>query len=362
MRQYQIVVLPGDGIGPEITAAAIEILQEVQKISGGFELIFDYHEAGAGYYLKTGRAISEATLEAIGRAEATLKGPVGLPNVRKPDGTEAGLLGGVLRVGFDLYANIRPISLFPNVPAPLAGTGPGDIDYIILRENTQGLYLSRGVGLVTEDAATDTLLLTRRGCERICRLAFELARDKKNGAPEDGRRRVTLIDKSNVLRSFAFFREIFLEVAAQHPDLEAEGMYVDAGAAALVARPGHFHVIVTENLFGDILSDLGAATVGGLGLCPGANIGDRTAYFEPIHGSAPDIAGKGLANPVSQIRAAAMMLDYLGEKAAAALIEAAVLEAFSRKRIRINPGGSIPGGPPEVVKAVRDILPGRTSF
>jgi len=355
-KTYRIVVLPGDGIGPEIVDAALDVLEAVQELTGGFALVYEYHPAGAGCYRDTGEAISQQAIEAFRTADATLKGPVGLPDVRKPDGTEAGLLGGILRVGFDLYANVRPIRLYPNAITPLAGRSADDIDYVIVRENTEGLYLSRGVGLVTPQAATDSLLLTARGCERIARFAFKTALEKKRGAPEDGRRRVTLVDKSNVLRSFAFFRRIFLKVAEEFPEVAAECLYVDAAAAALVSRPHHFQVIVTENLFGDILSDLGGATIGGLGMCPSANIGDRLAYFEPIHGSAPDIAGRALANPVSQILSAAMMLSHLGEAAAAEMITSALWQVYARGRLPFQPGGTLTGGAPVVANALKQTL------
>jgi 3-isopropylmalate dehydrogenase len=281
---------------------------------------------------------------------------VGLPEVRRPDGTEAGLLGGELRVRFDLYANVRPIRLYPGAASPLIDRGSDSIDYVILRENCEGLYLSRGVGVTTPQAAVDTLLMTARGCERISRYAFHLAREKKRGAPEDGKKRVTLVDKSNVLRSFAFFRKIFLNTAAEFPDIEAECLYMDAAAAALVARPEHFQIVVTENMFGDILSDLGGATIGGLGMCPAANIGEELSYFEPIHGSAPDIAGRNMANPTSQILAAAMMLKHLGEPEAAALLEKAVWELYRQKRISIAAGGAVQGGAAIVAKELKDIL------
>ncbi len=355
-KTYRIVVLPGDGIGPEIVDAALDVLEAVQELSGGFSLAYEYHPAGAGCYRDTGEAISEQALEAFRTADATLKGPVGLPDVRKPDGTEAGLLGGILRVGFDLYANVRPIRLYPNAATPLAGRSADDIDYVIVRENTEGLYLSRGVGLVTPQAATDSLLMTARGCERIARFAFKTALEKKRGTPEDGRRRVTLVDKSNVLRSFAFFRRIFLKVAEEFPEVAAECLYVDAAAAALVSRPHHFQVIVTENLFGDILSDLGGATIGGLGMCPSANIGERIAYFEPIHGSAPDIAGRSLANPVSQILSAAMMLAYLGEPAGAEMITDALWRVYIQGRLSFRAGGEVKGGPSVVADALKQAL------
>jgi len=355
-KSYLIVILPGDGVGPEIVDAAVEVLEMVQDLSGQFTLIYEFHQAGAGCYQEIGLPISPEALEAFQHAHSTLKGPVGLPEVRRPDGTEGGLLGGELRVKFDLFANVRPIRLYPNVATPLGNREPDSIDYVILRENCEGLYLSRGVGITTAQAATDTLLMTARGCERISRYAFHLARDKKRGAPEDGKKRVTLVDKSNVLRSFAFFRKIFLEIAAEFPDVAAESLYIDAASAELVTRPEHFQIIVTENMFGDILSDLGGATIGGLGMCPGANFGEKLSYFEPIHGSAPDIAGRNLANPTSQILAAAMMLKHLGESEAAALLKKAVWGLYAQKRIPLMPNGAVKGGPAIFVKELKDVL------
>mgnify|MGYP001813228718 FL=1 len=168
-KNYRIVILPGDGVGPEIVDAALEVLEMVQDISRRFTLGYEFHQAGAGCYQETGVPITPEALKAFQRAHATLKGPVGLPEVRRPDGTEGGLLGGELRVRFDLFANVRPIRLYPNVATPLSNREPGRIDYVILRENCEGLYLSRGVGITTPQAATDTLLMTARGCERISR-------------------------------------------------------------------------------------------------------------------------------------------------------------------------------------------------
>jgi 3-isopropylmalate dehydrogenase len=353
---YWIVVLPGDGIGHEIVDAALDVLETLQTFCGRFSLIYEYHQAGAQCFRETGAAITPEALEAFQRTDSTLKGPVGLPDVRLPDGTEAGLLGGELRVRFDLFANVRPIRLYPNVAGPLGNCEPDHIDYVIVRENCEGLYLSRGKGITTPQAATDTLLMTARGCERISRFAFDLARIKERGAPQDSKKRVTLVDKSNVLKSFAFFRNIFLKTAADFPDIETECLYVDAASAALVNRPEHFQVIVTENMFGDILSDLGGATVGGLGMCPGANIGDKLSYFEPIHGSAPDIAGRNLANPTSQILAAAMMLRHLGEPEAAALLEDSVWQLYAQNRIPLTSTGAVEGGPAVVVKELKRVI------
>jgi 3-isopropylmalate dehydrogenase len=218
----------------------------------------------------------------------------------------------------------------------------------MVRENTEGLYASRGNGIVanTGQAATDTLMITRLGTERIVRFAFEEARRRND------KKRVTCVDKSNVLRSFAFFRQIFKEIAQAYPDIESDYLYVDAAAQALILEPQRFDVIVTENLFGDILSDLGGATVGGIGVCAGANIGDKAAYFEPIHGSAPALAGQGKANPLSAILAGKLMLHYLGEFGAARRLEQAIEQAFLQKRIVLRPDGSAESGTEAVATAI----------
>lgn len=334
MKTYRIGVIAGDGIGPAIVASARRVLDAVGSQNFGLEWV--EIDGGAEMFRRTGAALNPVDLERIrNEFDATLKGPVGLPEVRNPDGTEAGVLGGILRNGLDAYANIRPISLTPGVRSPLTETERGAaIDYVIVRENTEGLYASRGKGVGTGDVHVDQLLVTRAATERIVRQAFAIAATR-TGAPADGVSRVTCVDKANVLPSMAFFRRVFDEVAAEmsaeHPSIQAEHLYVDATAAALVENPSHFDVIVCENLIGDILSDLGAATVGGIGTCPSANIGETAAYFEPVHGSAPDLASTDptceKADPTAQILSAAMMLDYLGEPDAAERIRRAVAEA-----------------------------------
>lgn len=342
IRSYQIVVIKGDGIGPELVDAAMRVLSAVQEADRGFRIEVDYREGGAGLYRRTGEKLAPGTLEAIKRAHAAMKGPVGLPEVRLPDGTEAGTLGGVLRTGLDAYANVRPVRLLAGVAAPIDAK-PGAIDYVIVRENTEGLYLSRGKGVGTDQAMADTLLVTRKGTERVARHAFELAR-RRNGAPQDGVKRVTCVDKSNVLASFAFFRRVFDEVAQGYPDILHEHIYADAAAQALVLNPSHYDVLVMENFLGDILSDLGGATVGGIGLCPSGNIGDAHAYFEPIHGSAPDIAGQDRANPISQVLTAALMLEHVGERSAAELVRRAVSEALATRKLVLGRFGQPEGG------------------
>lgn len=348
-RAHTVAVIEGDGIGPELVKSALTVLAAVAEREG-FEVRTKSVDGGADTYRREGVALTDAGFAAVREADATLKGPVGLPEVRFPDGTEAGLLGGILRNGLDLYANVRPIALLPGVESRLRVTDSG-IDYVIVRENTEGLYAARGKGVGNERAMADTLLVTRVGCERIARYAFELALRRK-GAPLDGVRRVTLADKANVLRSMYLFRQVFLEVAEDYPTVEAECRYVDAMAQALVMEPEHFDVIVTENMFGDILSDLGGGTVGGVALCPGGNIGAKQAYFEPIHGSAPTIAGQDKANPLSQILSTAMMLDHLKEQRAAETIQAAARKALADGTVKLNRDGTATEGTTAITAAV----------
>ncbi len=349
-RTHRVVIIKGDGIGPELTDAALLVLDEVQRRSGTFSLELEYHEGGAELFRRQGYNLSSQSLQVIKEADAMMKGPTGLPDVRREDGTEAGSLGGVLRFGLDVYANVRPIRLLPGVTSALK-LGPGEVDYVVVRENTEGLYLSRGHGIGNDSAMTDTLMVTRLGTERIARFAFELAR-KRHGAPADGVRRVTCVDKSNVLASYAFFRRVFDEVADEYPDIERGYLYGDAAAQALVMRPQQFDVLVMENFMGDLLSDLGGGTVGGIGLCPSGNIGDTHAYFEPIHGSAPDIAGENRANPSSQVLTLAMMLEHLGETEAARLVDAAVWHALESGGLRIAGSGQPEGGTGAAAEAI----------
>jgi isocitrate/isopropylmalate dehydrogenase len=354
MKTYRVVTIAGDGIGPELVDAALEVLDAVRARRADFELDVRPVEAGARCYRETGRNISDEGLHACATADAVLKGPVGLPEVRRPDGTEGGLLGGTLRIGLDLYANVRPIKLWPGVQAPVVFE-PGRIDYVIVRENTEGLYASRGLGVANDWAASDILFMTRPGVERVVRFAFELARTR-TGAPADGAHRVTCVDKSNVLKSFALFRTVFDEIAERYPDVEADHLYSDAAAQALVLQPARFDVLVMENFLGDLLSDLGGGTVGGVGMCPSGNIGERAAYFEPIHGSAPGIAGQDRANPLSQVLSAAMLLDHVGERAAGDQIRRGVWRALESGTLRIGADGSPVGGTRAAARAIVEHL------
>ncbi|MGJ8695255.1 MAG: isocitrate/isopropylmalate dehydrogenase family protein [Verrucomicrobiaceae bacterium] len=320
MKNYHIAVLPGDGIGPEVTAAAVAVLQAACP----GQLTFTEQAVGAGEFLRSGTPLPEAAFEACEKADAVLLGAMGLPSVRWPDGREMTPQIDI-RERLDLYAGPRPIKLYSEHDSPLKGYGPGDIDFTIIRENTEGLFSARGsVQPDDRSSATDTLHLTRKGCERICRYAFEDAvrRNRPN-------KKVTLVDKANVLPSMVFFREIFDAVAQDFPDIPTEHIYVDAAALFLVQRPESFDVIVTENMFGDILSDLAAGIVGGMGMAPSGDIGENCAVFQPSHGTAPDIAGQGKANPIGTILSAALMLEWLGEKETADRIENAVRQTLA---------------------------------
>jgi 3-isopropylmalate dehydrogenase len=311
MSSYRIAVLPGDGIGPEVTREALKALSAVEQSIPDLHFHFEEYRVGARCYLDTGTDLPSETLEACKQADAILFGAAGLPEVRDRDGTEI-MPQLTLRFALDLYAGIRPIRRFEGVPHVLSGNRP--IDYVIVRENTEGLYASRGGGVrLGDEMAVDNMVITRKGTERIARYAFSLAR-RRRGAPLDRKRRVDCVDKANVLKGMAFFREIFDRVAPEFPEIITDYAYVDAMALYLVRQPERFDVLVMENMFGDILSDLAAGTIGGLGLAPSADLGDHYGLFQASHGTAPDIAGKGIANPVAQILSAAMMLDWLGEK------------------------------------------------
>jgi 3-isopropylmalate dehydrogenase len=344
---FHIAVLPGDGIGVDVTAEAVKVLRAAQRARGGFALELTEYDCGADCYRRTGEDLPPATVRAAREADAVLLGAMGHPDIRKPDGTE--LIPQVtLRVLLDLYAGVRPCRLYPGARSPLAGFGPGDIDLVILREQTEGLFASQNAGIVLHDqVATDTLVMTKTGVGRICNYAFRLARERNRVRP-DSPRRVTCVDKANIFKSFAFFRKVFDEVAAGYPDVASEHTYIDAQALYLVQRPARFDVLVTENLFGDILSDLGAGLVGGMGMAPSADISDRHAVFQPAHGTAPDIAGKGIANPIAAILSAAMMLEWLGRRhgqpalgEAAGAIDQAVTRVLGEGRaLPTDQGGS----------------------
>ncbi len=303
---WQIAVLPGDGIGVEVVREAVRVLRAVEERLPNSQFELTEHPAGAGEYQRSGSPLPEATFAACREADAVLLGAMGLPDVRWPDGKE--MTPQIdLRERLDLYCGIRPIRLYHEEHTPLKGYQAGEIDFVIVRENTEGLFSARLAKMSPEKGEVcDTMRVTRPGSVRICRAAFQEA--MKRG------RRLTLVDKANVLPSMVYLRSIFDEVARDFPDVQTDGVYVDAASLFLVQRPEKFDVMVTENMFGDILSDLAAGLVGGMGMAPSADIGDACAVFQPSHGTAPDIAGKGLANPVATILSVGLMLEWLGSK------------------------------------------------
>ena len=362
MNPYRIATLPGDGIGPEIMQAGLAVLRALESPQLRFE--FTAHPFGADHFRKTGEMLPPRVIDACRRADAIYLAAIGLPEVRLADGTEVQpqiVVG--LRKELDLYAAVRPIKLYKGVSSVLADVGRG-IDFVILRENTEGLFASfNGGGSIKDEVATDTMVITRKGTERIARYAFHLAR-RRQGRPLDGKTVVTCVDKANVFRSLAFFRSVFDRVAAENADIAHEHVLVDAMCVHLLQTPAAFDVLVMENMLGDILSDLGAGLVGGLGLGPSAEIGDAQALFQPSHGSAPQLAGRNIANPLAMILSGAMMLDWLGEKhedaaamAAARKIEAAVeLVLQAGQQLTPDLGGS--AGTDAVASAVIAALPG----
>ncbi len=330
----KIAVLAGDGIGKEIMPGCITLLRKAADYVGELNLEFKDFDAGAACYRETGNALPEVTLSGAREADAILLGAMGLPDVRYPDGTE--IVPQIeLRMVLDLYAGVRPIRVIPGIGSPLKDERAEKIDFVIIRESTEGLFASLGKGEVIEDtAARETLEITRATSERLFDFSFALA-GRRRAAGRAGR--VTCVDKANVFRAYAFFRKIFDERRRIFPDIEVDYAYVDALALNMVRRPWDLDVLVTENMFGDILSDLGAGLIGGMGMAPSADIGDDHAVFQPCHGTAPDIAGQGLANPTAMFLSGAMMLDWLAEKKkieaaaqAAELIRKSVDEAFAQ--------------------------------
>jgi 3-isopropylmalate dehydrogenase len=358
---YSIAVLPGDGIGREVTAAALQVLHAVApRLGRRFDTV--EHPAGAQHYLDSGVALPDSTLEACRAADAILFGAMGLPHVRARDGTEI-IPQLDLRFALDLYAGVRPIRSFAGLPGPLADPRAAQIDLVLVRESTEGLFFARGRGRIEGEgeaqAAFDTMKITRSGTARVCDFALQLARRRKaQGKPG----RVTNVDKANVFTSMAFWRQVFEQRAKAFPDVPVEHAYVDAMALNLVMKPWAYDVLVTENMFGDILSDLIAALAGGMGMAPSADIGDAHALFQPAHGTAPDIVGQGVANPTATILSATMMLDWLAERHAdaaladgARAVEAALAAAFAQGVVRPREFGGR-SGTADIVRAVIEAL------
>jgi 3-isopropylmalate dehydrogenase len=336
MTPYDIAVLPGDGIGLEVTAAALEVLSALAPRLGR-RFITTVHPAGAQHYLDSGVALPDTTLQACRQAHAILFGAMGLPHVRGSDGTEV-IPQLDIRFALDLYAGVRPIRTFAGLPTPLRDPRAAGIDLVLVRESTEGLFHARNRGVVEGHAVLDTMKISVAGTARVCDFALRLAQQRQ----AQGRRgHVTSVDKANVFASMALWRRVFQQRAAAFPGVGTDSAYVDAMALNLVMRPWDYDVLVTENMFGDILSDLIAALVGGMGMAPSADIGDHHALFQPAHGTAPDIAGLGVANPTAMLLSLAMMLDWLATRHAdtaladgARAIEAAVQAAFATGAVR----------------------------
>jgi len=359
-QALDIAVLPGDGIGREVMDACLELLEAVQKAMRMPRLHCTVHPAGAQHYAASGEALPEATLAAARRADAVLFGAMGWPDIRYPDGTEP-IPQLDLRMALDLYAGVRPIRWFPGLPKVLSDPRAEQMDFVLIREQTEGLFYSRGKGTVEKDSeAYDTMQITRRGTSRVSEFAFRLAAQRKAaGRPS----RVTCVDKSNVFTSMAFFRKVFDDVAAQHPDIAKNYAYVDAMALDMVRKPWTLGVLVTENMFGDILSDLAAGLIGGMGMASSADIGDDHGLFQPAHGTAPDIAGQGKANPAAMFLSAALMLDWLSHRhsepslaRAARSIERALEQVLATKAaVPMEYGGE--AGTAAMTKAIIAALP-----
>ena len=302
-----ITLIPGDGIGPEVTGAACAILD-----ASGAKLEWEKHDAGAAVADKRGTTLPEEVLASIRKNKVALKGPIGTPI-----GKGFRSVNVTLRQTLDLYANVRPVRSLPGVEPKFEGT-----DIVIVRENTEDLYAGLEL-MIMPGIAQSIKLITEKGCTRICEYAFKYA-------VRNGRKRVTVVHKANIMKlSDGLLLDCFRKVAQKHPTIEPVEIIVDACALQMVRNPNKLDVIVTENLYGDILSDLGAGLVGGLGIVPGANIGEDCAVFEAVHGSAPDIAGQGIANPTAVVQSGIMMLRHIGEMDAAARVERALLAVYA---------------------------------
>ena len=312
-KQYKIGVIPGDGIGRDVIKAAQIVLDTVNEVSGDFSLDFLRMDTGDAAVTKYGDPFPKETVEGIKQTNAVLFGAAGNPNTTKV------LMG--FRLGFNLYANVRPIKALPG-----SGALRPKADLIIVRENTEGLY--RGVGYIDGDTYVNLRVFTTKGMERILRFCFDLAL-------REGRRKVTFTHKAHVLTyTDEPMRRMFYEIAEVYPAVEAEDMTIDACAMQIVMKPERFDIVFAENANGDILSDVGAGVVGGMGFAFSGNIGDSMAVFEPIHGTAPKYADKNVVNPIAAIMAARMMLDYLGEKVTGSAIEKAITDVLVEGKVR----------------------------
>lgn len=358
-RSYKIAVIPGDGTGPEVIREALKALEAAGR-RFGFSLDLDWLDWGGERYLRTGETLPEGGLEQLRRSRAILLGAIGHPDV-KPGVLERGILLPI-RFGLDQYVNVRPVKLYPGVETPLRDKGPEDIDFVVVRENTEGLYGGMG-GFqykgTAHEVATQIMCCTRHGVERAIRYAFELALERRRDAPWRGLSQkdrasgyvaqVHLVGKTNVLTyAYDLWWRAFVEVGAEYPQIKKEYAHVDAACMWFIKNPEWFDVIVTGNMFGDIITDLGAIIQGGMGIAAGANVNPAgVSMFEPIGGSAPKYTGKNVINPLAAICAAGMMLAHLGEKAAAAALENAAMWA-TRHKLKSLAAGKMGYGTGEV--------------
>lgn len=328
-KTHRIAVLPCDGVGPEVVREGLKVLEAASERTGMKYELQEY-DIGGERYLKTGEILPDSVFEELKMFDAIYLGAVGHPDV-KPGILEHGILLR-LRFGLDQYINLRPVKLYPGVETPLKDKGPEDIDLVFVRENTEGLYCGAGGFLrkgTSEEVAEQLMINTRKGVERCVRWAFEFTRKRNK------RKKLTLVDKSNVLTyAHDLWQRVFREVGQEYPDIEKDHAYIDAACMWLVKNPEWFDVAVTCNMFGDIITDLGAMIQGGLGVAASGNINpEGVSMFEPIHGSAPKYAGKNVISPMASICAAQMMVEYLGEKETADLMERAITKAFASGKL-----------------------------
>src|SRR5579862_6414402 len=353
MKSYKIAAIPGDGIGPEVIAAGVEVLHAVAKRDGGFQFAVDHFDWGGDYYKKNGRMMPENGRSLIRGHDAILFGSAGHPDI--PDHITLWGLRLAICQPFDQYANVRPTRILPGITSPLRNVKDKELDWVIVRENSEGEYAGVG-GRVHQgsplEAATDVAMFTRAGVERIMRFAFRLAQSRP-------RKLLTVVTKSNAQRhAMVMWDEVATEVAAEFKDVTWDKMLVDAMTMRMVMRPQTIDTVVATNLHADILSDLAAALAGSLGIAPTANLNPERSFpsmFEPIHGSAFDIAGKGIANPVGAFWTASMMLTHLGEADAAARLMRAIEQATANPSLHTpDLGGSATTC--QVTKAVCEAL------
>jgi 3-isopropylmalate dehydrogenase len=327
-RTYEIAVIPGDGIGPEVVRQGLRALERVASIEG-FTVKPTHFPFGAEHYLKTQETLSDASFSQVQAHRAILLGAIGDPRMT-PGFLEFGIVAR-LRFGLDLYANMRPVKLYDESLTPLKGRTPEHIDFMVVRENTEDAYagmwgqFKKGT---PDEVATQEIIFTRKGTERVIRHAFETCRARNR------RKKLTLLTKANALRAMELWTRTFAEVGAEYPDVTREHQYIDAACMFVVTAPEQYDTVVTSNMFGDIFTDLGAALVGGLGIAASANLHPgRVSLFESIHGSAPQFAGQNRANPLATIMAVSMMLDDLGERSAATRVEDAVVRLLRSHRL-----------------------------